>query len=87
MLPVTVAGGQLASLAAAAAASAAAAGRAAVAAAGRNFCRPRFAGTPAAPSGSAAGPARPPACTSASLRQGAASIPGPLFSLCPRNPR
>lgn len=82
---MTVAGEQLALLAVAAAANATAAGHAAVAAAGRNFYRPRFAGTPAALSGSAVGPAQPLACTSVSLQLGAESIPGPLFSLYQRN--
>ena len=83
---MTVAGGQLALLVVVAAANAVAAGHAAVAAAGRNFCKPLFAGIPAVPSGNAAYLAQPPACTSASLQQGAVSIPGPLFSLCQQNP-
>ena len=76
-LPVTEVGERPAWLDVAAAAGEAVAERAAVAAAGHNSCRPLSAGTPAAPSGNADGPARPPACTSAFHRPAAVSILGP----------
>ena len=54
-----------------------AAGRVAVAVVGHSFCKLLSAGTPAAPSGTAACLAQPPACTSASPRQVTVSIPEP----------